>query len=70
MFTLRSPLPEPISGKHHPNELDKLFKKLREKCLNQIVDKCERLPHMEFDKVIEEIAKIYDLLDQIEHEVN
>lgn len=56
-------------GKHHPNELDKLLKKQREKYLKLIVEKCDRLPNMEFNKVIEELAKIHDLLSQMEHEV-
>ncbi|CAF0722705.1 unnamed protein product [Brachionus calyciflorus] len=59
---------EPLNGKHHPNELDRLLRKLRVKYLHQIVVKCERLPHKDMNTVIDEMQKMHDLLTQIEHE--
>lgn len=39
------------------------------KYLKQIVNKCEKLPNMEFKSVLEELENFSDILDQILKEV-
>ncbi len=63
-------MPEPLPGRHHPNELDRLLKRMRMKYLNQIAQKCHKLPNTEFKLVIEEFQEMYKILGQIEQEVN
>jgi hypothetical protein len=65
----RVELPEPIPGKHHPNDLDRLLRQTRVKYLKQIVNKCEKLPNMEFKYVLEELESFYDILSHVEQEV-
>ncbi len=65
----RIPLPEPVIGKHHANDLDKLFKKTRIKYLKQIVHKCEKLPNMEVKAVLNEFQEFYEVLINLEKEV-
>jgi hypothetical protein len=65
----RIPLPEPVIGKHHANDLDKLFKKTRMKYLKQIVHKCDKLPNMEVKSVLDEFQEFYDVLVNLETEV-
>ena len=62
-------MPEPIAGKHHPNELDKLLKKTRINTMKHLAQKCDKLPNMEFKAVIEELKVFYDILLNIEQEV-
>ena len=64
------PLPEPLAGKHIPNELDRLLRKMRLKNLKDIVDKCEKLPNMEFKAVLQELENFYRILDQLEEDVS
>ena len=56
-------------GKHQQNELDRNICKMREKYLNQIVKKCEKLPNMEFKYVIEELESLSRSLSHLELEV-
>lgn len=64
------PLPEPTLGKHHPNELDRLLLQMRKKYMKLIINKCEKLPNMEFKSVLEELEGFYNILLQLEQEVN
>ena len=61
-------MPEPQVGQHHPNELDKLLRKTRLKYLNQIAQKCSKLPTAEFKQVIEELEAIQLMLSQLQQE--
>ena len=63
------PLPEPVIGKHHPNELDRLLLQMRKKCLKHINQKCDKLPSMEFKAVLKEFESFYHTLVQLEQEV-
>ena len=63
-------MPEPLAGKHIPNELDRLLRKMRTKNLKEIVEKCEKLPNMEFKAVLQELETFYKILDQLEEDVN
>jgi hypothetical protein len=62
-------LPQPIPGRHHPNELDRLIYESRLKILKQIIHKCEKLPNADFNEVIEELEICVILLKNIEKEV-
>ncbi len=42
---------------------------MRMKYLNQIAQKCHKLPNTEFKQVIEEFQAIHSILSQIEQEV-
>lgn len=63
-------MPEPLAGKHIPNELDRLLRKMRTKNLKEIAEKCEKLPNMEFKAVLQELETFYKILDQLEEDVN
>jgi hypothetical protein len=62
-------LPQPIPGRHHPNELDRLLYESRVKVLKQINLKCDKLPNADFNEVIEELETCVILLKNIEKEV-
>ena len=67
---LSMPLPEPIIGKHHPNELDRQLLLMRKKYMKQINQKCEKLPSMEFKAVLKEFETFSSVLNQLEQEVS
>lgn len=68
--SIRMPLPEPIVGKHHPNELDRHLLLMRKKYMKQISHKCEKLPSMEFKAVLKEFETFSSMLNQLEQEVS
>ena len=58
-----------MPGKHHPNELDRLLNLSRAKALKHIVQKCEKLPNMDFNDVIDELEVLASILKDCEKEV-
>ena len=68
-YECRMPLPEPVAGKHHPNELDKLLKKTRTQALKMLAKKCDKLPNMGFKNVIDELTTFNQILIDIEQDV-
>ena len=58
-----------IPSKHQSNTLDKHIRQMREKCLSQIVKKCDKITNMEFGFVLDELESLSQLLAHLEHEV-
>ena len=65
----RLSLPQPIPGKHQPNDLDRHIRQMREKCLQKIVERCEKIANVEFENVLDELENLNKMLDNLEIEV-
>ena len=62
-------MPEPIPGRHLPNDLDRHIYHMRVKYLRYIVRKCDKIPNMEFKYVLEELKDLANYLLHLENEV-